>query len=163
MTSGVGYELKIQKILDIYSRLYMATRRYIKHEKITYFYWQWQYFGLRKKIVNKELKLKINGEQVKALDWNQSIRILGIFIAPSMKWMKQYKVMKDKMQYTIAKLQNTVIVLPLTYIFFNQYLIKSIYFGYRVVYLNKVQEKELMKIYEEPILKKIGLSAKFPR
>jgi hypothetical protein len=68
MTSGMGYELKIQKILDIYSRLYMATRRYIKHEKITYFYWQWQYFGLRKKIVNKELKLKINGEQVKALD-----------------------------------------------------------------------------------------------
>jgi hypothetical protein len=80
-----------------------------------------------------------------------------------MKWMKQYKVMKDKMQYTIAKLQNTVIVLPLTYIFFNQYLIKSIYFGCRVVYLNKVQEKELMKIYEEPILKKIGLSAKFSR
>ena len=71
--------------------------------------------------------------------------------------------MKDKMRCAIAKLQNTAIDLPLTYIFFNQYLIKSIYFGCSVIYLNKTQEKELMKIYEESILKKIGLSAKFPR
>jgi len=67
------------------------------------------------------------------------------------------------MRYAIAKLQNIVIASPLIYIFFNQYLIKSVYFSCGVIYINKVQKKELMKIYEVPILKKIGLSAKFPR
>ena len=71
--------------------------------------------------------------------------------------------MKDKMQCAIAQLQNIVIALPLTYIFFNQYLIKSVYFGCSLMYLNETQEKELIKIYKEPILKKIGLSAKFLR
>jgi hypothetical protein len=84
-------------------------------------------------------------------------------MAPSIKWIKQFELIKDKMRCAIAKLQNTVIALPLIYIFFNQYLIKSMYFGCRPIYINKAQEKELMKIYEVPILKKIGLSAKFPR
>ena len=37
------------------------------------------------------------------------------------------------------------------------------YFGYGIVELNKKQERELQRIYEEPLLIKLGLSRKFPR
>ena len=47
--------------------------------------------------------------------------------------------------------------------YFNVYMIKSVYFGCGIVELNKQQENELGRIYEEPMLLKLGLSRKFPR
>jgi len=40
---------------------------------------------------------------------------------------------------------------------------KSVFFGCGIVELNEQQEKELQRIYEEPLLVKLGLSRKFPR
>ena len=48
-------------------------------------------------------------------------------------------------------------------IYFNIYMIKSVYFGCGVIELNEKQEKELRRIYEEPMLMKLGLSKKYPR
>jgi len=42
-------------------------------------------------------------------------------------------------------------------------MIKSVYFGYRVVDLNQQQEKELQRIYKESMLMKLGLMEIFPR
>ena len=42
-------------------------------------------------------------------------------------------------------------------------MIKSVYFGYGILELTDNQEKELKKIYEEPLLIKLGLSRNFPR
>ena len=42
-------------------------------------------------------------------------------------------------------------------------MIKSVYFGYGIVELMKEQEVKLRRIYEEPLLIKLGLSRKFPR
>ena len=43
------------------------------------------------------------------------------------------------------------------------YMIKSIFFGCRVIELNLREEEELKRIYEELILIKLGLGRKFPR
>ena len=42
-------------------------------------------------------------------------------------------------------------------------MIKSIYFGCGIIELMKEQEVEMRRIYEEPLLIKLGLSRKFPR
>ena len=43
----------------------------------------------------------------------------------------------DKMKTAIAKLKKTTINAYLTYLIFNAYMIKSIYFGYGIIELNK--------------------------
>ena len=45
----------------------------------------------------------------------------------------------------------------------NTCVIKSVYFGCGILELSSKQEDELKKIYEEPLLIKLGLSRKFPR
>jgi len=47
--------------------------------------------------------------------------------------------------------------------YYNVYMIKSVYFRSGIVELNNKQEIELRRIYEELLLIKLGLSRKFPR
>ena len=47
--------------------------------------------------------------------------------------------------------------------YFNVYMIKSVFFGCGVIELNLKEEKELKRIYKEPMLIKLGFSKKFPR
>ena len=42
-------------------------------------------------------------------------------------------------------------------------MIKSVFFGCRVIELHPKEERELQRIYEEPILVKLGLSKKYLR
>jgi len=67
------------------------------------------------------------------------------------------------MRSTILKLSNTNIYPLLTYVFYNKYFIKTVYFGYRIISINTQQEIELRKIFEEIILKKLDLRSTFPR
>ena len=48
-------------------------------------------------------------------------------------------------------------------VYFNVYIIKSVFFGCGVIELNPKEVKELKQIYEEQMLIKLGLSKKFPR
>ena len=65
------------------------------------------------------------------------------------------------MRASIVKLNNTNICPKLIYIFYNIYLIKSIYFGTRIMRLSVKQKNELIKIAKPAILQKLGLSLKF--
>ena len=47
--------------------------------------------------------------------------------------------------------------------YFNIYFITSVYFSAGIIELNDKQEKELQRIYEALILRKLGLSEKFPK
>ena len=67
------------------------------------------------------------------------------------------------MRKATAKLKNTIIKLQITYIFFNVYLIKIVYFGCGIVEINDRQEKYLQSIYEITIFNKLRLSKKFLR
>ena len=71
------------------------------------------------------------------MNLNEGVRILEVIMALSLLWDKQFLAMKDRMRIVIAKLKNTIIPTLLTYIFFNAYLIKSIYFGYGVISITR--------------------------
>jgi len=92
----------------------------------------------------------------------ESKRTLGVHICVSITWKGQFQVMKEKIEIAIAKLNNTNIKIPLIYIFFNVYSIKSVYFGCRIMELLDSQKKELKRIYKEIILVKLNLGRKFP-
>ena len=53
--------------------------------------------------------------------------------------------------------------MPTTHLCYNVCLIKKVYFGCGIMHVSKQQEKELKKIYEPVLLKKLGLSENFPR
>ena len=80
-----------------------------------------------------------------------------------MKWYKYFEVMSERMRKSVVKLNNTVLYSNLTYLYFNAYLLKSIFFECRIVNLNEKQEKELQRIHEEMISIKLRLGQKFPR
>ena len=48
-------------------------------------------------------------------------------------------------------------------VYYNVHMIKSVFFGCRVINITKKQEKELKRLYEEPILRKMDFSTKFIR
>ena len=61
------------------------------------------------------------------------------------------------------QIKNTTSAIFAVWMYYNIYLIKKVYFGYEIFLINKSQENILRKIYELVLLKKIGLSVKFPR
>ena len=67
------------------------------------------------------------------------------------------------MRKVVAKLNNTVLHLNLTYLYFNIYLLKNIFFRCRIVNLNEKQEKELQRMCKEMIAIKLRLRQKFSR
>jgi len=89
--------------------------------------------------------------------------MLGVFITPSLSWKSQFEHIRKKMNESVTKLMATSITTQQAYLYFNIYLISSVYFGAEIISLNKKQCKELKKIYEEPILVKLKLSRKLPR
>ena len=71
--------------------------------------------------------------------------------------------MVNKMRVVMVKLLKINIIAPLTYIYFNTYLLKSVYFGCRIVQLDNEQEYILQNIYEIPFLWNLQLSEKIPK
>jgi len=64
---------------------------------------------------------------------------------------------------SITKIINLDINLYQASVYYHIYMIKSVFFGCRVIQLKLRQEKELKQLYEEPLLIKISFSRKFPR
>ena len=48
-------------------------------------------------------------------------------------------------------------------VYYNAYMITSMYFGCGIIELTIKQEQELKRLYKEPLLIKLGLSRNFPR
>ena len=49
------------------------------------------------------------------------------------------------------------------YIYFSMYMTRGVIFGTGIAEIIEKQNDELQKIYETPIIRKLGLEAKFPR
>ena len=71
--------------------------------------------------------------------------------------------MKEKISTSITKFVNLEVNIYQAAVYYNVCMIKSVFFGCRVINLAKKQKKELERLYEESILRKIGFSTKFPR
>ena len=72
-------------------------------------------------------------------------------------------MMKEKIFKAMSKLRSTPLTISNAYVYFNMYLIIHMYFGYGMISLTPKQEQLLMKISETTLLRKVGLSEKFPR
>ena len=58
---------------------------------------------------------------------------------------------------------NTELTLCQVHVYFSIYVLKSVFFRCGVVRLSELGKDEMKRIYEEPTLKKLGLSVKLPR
>lgn len=83
-------------------------------------------------------------------------------ICPNLGWNEQFKEMRRKLVESIKKLMRTQIETYQVHAFFNTYMLKSVFFGCGVVRLSQMEELELKRIHDTPILKKLGLSIKLP-
>jgi len=61
------------------------------------------------------------------------IRALEVYINPSLTWDKQFKIMKDRTKQSITKLINIDVNTQQVYLYFNMYLIRSVYFGCSII------------------------------
>ena len=71
--------------------------------------------------------------------------------------------MVDKMKIAITKLNSTILYPQQAYLYFNAYLLKSMYFGSDIMWLNKEQDENLRRIYKELIAVILGLGKKCSR
>ena len=71
--------------------------------------------------------------------------------------------MRGELYASITKFINIALIPYQVAIYFNIYMIKSVFFGCRVVSFNQKQEQELKRICEELLLRKMGFSQKFPQ
>ena len=75
----------IQNIIQIYTRLYEATGGLVEVKKSFYYVWQWSSSGVKEKIKTINMDIEINGVKLKQLGTKDTIRILGLFINPSLR------------------------------------------------------------------------------
>ena len=84
-------------------------------------------------------------------------------MGPLLQWITQFKMIEEKLQIAMQKLKSTPVTVSNAYMFYNMYLLTQVYFGCGIVKFTPKQEQRLMKICEPVLLKKLGLSDKFPR
>ena len=108
-------------------------------------------------------ELKVSNISIKQLKAKEAVRILEVHVCPQLQWDEQYKVMKEKIIESIAKINNTEIKICLPGLHFNACLIKKVFFGRGVINLADRKDKELRKLYETAISKKIRVGSNFPR
>ena len=162
-TNGRGVDTKMQKIMNIYTSLYEATGGKIQQVKILFYCWKWKYVQGHQIIERVDTKIFVHGQEIKQLEINESTRTLGVHLSPSLCWKGQFEVMRKKLHESITKIMNIDINPYQASVYFNVYMIKSVFFGCGVINLNEKQELELRKLYEEPMLIKLGFSRNFPR
>ena len=163
MTNGENALNKMSEIISTYDRLHGATGGLIELFKTKYYSWIWKWKQGQKRIVNVESDLTIQNKQIKKENVKESVLTLGVHMNPMMSWDKQFEMMKEKLHRAISKLRGTPISVGNAYVFVNMYLISQVCFGTGIIAINKKQEDELKRISEPTLLRKLGLSEKFPR
>ena len=71
------------------------------------------------KIENIEFELKVNNISTMQLKVKEAIITLRVHMFPPFQWDCQFKVIKDKMIESIAKLNDTEIIPYLMHLYFN--------------------------------------------
>ena len=81
ITEGRDAERKMQRILEIYNKLYTATGGHIENKKCKYFTWHWRWKQGQKEIVDKTVEIVVNGEKVTSIKSKESERTLGVYMS----------------------------------------------------------------------------------
>ena len=67
------------------------------------------------------------------------------------------------MEECIEKFSNTLMHVQITHLHMNSYFMSKFYFGCGIMDVTGPQDKELRRIHETPLARKLGLGSKFPR
>ena len=131
----------------MYDKLFSATNGLIEIDKSKFYAWTWQWRQGQKVIKQRNIKLDMKSQQLEQNDVNDSIRSLGVHIGPSLEWDAQFKVMKEKLLESVAKIKLMETYPSTAYVFFNMYLRRKVCFGCGITSINEKQEEELMKTH----------------
>ena len=71
--------------------------------------------------------------------------------------------MQKKVNEAVVKLSAVEMNHHQAVMYYNIYMLTSVYFGSGIIELSEEQEKEIMKMTEPALLRKLGLSINFPR
>ena len=71
--------------------------------------------------------------------------------------------MREKLIDSVKKLMMTKITPNQAYVYFNMYMLKSMFFSTGMIKINERQIKEIKQIYEGPMINKLQLSTKFSK
>ena len=88
---------------------------------------------------------------------NESFKTLGVCLNPMIDWKNQCWHLKKKIQMTIRKLMRRYMKVNQAYMCFNAHILTNVFFGCGIANFNDEQIKELRKIHELPMIRKLGL------
>ena len=69
-----------------------------------FYYLRWVYQNGIKKIEQLNAELVVYGKQILQIEVNNSIRILGVYMTPTLNWKSQFEIMRKKINNSITKL-----------------------------------------------------------
>jgi len=95
--NGRNYEIKMQLIIDLYTKLYEATGGKIQQMKIMFYCWKWIYENRNQKIIQLDANIEVYREKIKSIDVHISTRTLGVYLTPALSWKGQFEVIQKKM------------------------------------------------------------------
>ena len=115
--------------MDLYTKLYEATGGKIQQMKIMFYCWKWIYENGRQKIIQLDATIIVHNEIIQSIDVTKVIKTLGVHLTPSLNWTSQFEVMRKKMATAITNIMNMDINAYQAGVFFNMYMIKSVFLG----------------------------------
>ena len=92
--------------------------------------------------------LVVHEEQIQPIETHKITRKLGVQMTPTLNWKRQFEIMKNKLNLSISKLMQTNVNPFQAAMYYNTYVIKSVYFGCSIVELTNKQEEELKRTHE---------------
>jgi len=81
----------------------------------------------------------------------------------ALSWKTHFEILRVKVVDGIAKVMRTSLTYQQAVIYYNIYMLTNIYFGCGIIKLSNDEENELRRLYEAPLLSKLGFSVNFPR
>lgn len=123
----------MQRIMKQHVNLHEATGGRIQEDKSQMFAWQWKLENGEQHIECKQNRLSAHEKQVKQMKIDECVHTLGVIMGPSLKWTNQFLKMKEKTVESVRKLMNTELKAWQVHVYFNMYVIKSVFFGCGVV------------------------------
>ena len=92
--------------------------------------------------------IKVREERMKQYDDEQSVRTLGIHMSPALNWDSQFQEVKIKIEESIRKLSNALMIVLLTHMYVNSYFMSKFYFGCGIMSTIDAQDSDLRKTCE---------------
>ena len=82
---------------------YEAIGSKIQESKVLFYYWRWEYINGMQWIVSQEANITVYNKNIDSIPINTSIRMLGVYLNPTLNWKSQFEVMRGKISKKVSK------------------------------------------------------------